>query len=97
MNVTTCSATAVLIRATHCVVRPQDERHLIYNPRTDELHLLHPEAYVVYLLCDGLNTIDDIIDKVARLGAETREATTEAVIDLISALIKKGVIKEVSE
>jgi hypothetical protein len=97
MDVTSGTVTGGLIRSPHCVVRPQEECHLIYNTRTDELHLLHPEAYLVFLLCDGLNTIDGIIDMVACLNGGSRGATAQAVVDLISALLKKGVIEEVSE
>jgi hypothetical protein len=97
MDVITQSATGILIRSAHCVVRPQDECHLIYNSRTDELHLARPEAYLVYLLCDGLNTIEEIVDTVASVSLETREATAAAVMDLISALLKKGIIGEVHQ
>jgi hypothetical protein len=96
MDVTSGSTTSFLFRSSHCVVRPQDECHLIYNPRTDELHLLRPEAYVVFLLCDGLNTVEGIIDTVVCLSRESRGTTTKAVTDLISGLLKKGVIEEVS-
>lgn len=95
MDATPFTLSTVLVRAPHCVVRPQDQSHLLYNPRTDELHLLRPEAYLVYVLFDGLNDIDDIVSTISALSGTSREAAADAVAILVDNLLTRGLITEV--
>ena len=33
-----------------CVAREMEDRYLVYNVKTDEMHLIHPVGYYVYQL-----------------------------------------------
>lgn len=54
------SGDSVFVQPSWVVVRPQKGQYLFYNSRTDELHLIPSTGHVVYTLCDGLRTVDDI-------------------------------------
>jgi len=51
---------AMLQQTSWCTVREQEERYLIYNPQTDELHLIPPSGFYTYKLCDGSRTVGDV-------------------------------------
>ena len=54
------SSETILQPSTLCVARPQKGGYLFYHYRTDELHLVPPEGYYVYQLCDGLRSVGEI-------------------------------------
>lgn len=70
-----------------CVVREQERGYLLYNPRTDELHLLQPTAYHAYRLCDGLHTVEEVAEELALAcripAAEALGPTTRFLADLV--------------
>src|SRR6266545_4976859 len=85
-------ATAVLVHTPHCTVRAQREQHLVYNSRSDELHLIPPTGIYVYELCDGLATVGDI---EAALALATGRDSGEIRPDLtryLSMLIARGLL-----
>lgn len=56
----TLNSRTVLTPVGHCTVREQEEQFLIYNNRTDELHLVSPTGCYVYWLCDGVRTLGEL-------------------------------------
>lgn len=34
--------------------------HLIYDQDNDKVHYLNPTAAIIYMICDGTRTVDDI-------------------------------------
>ena len=76
----------VLCPTRWCVVREQRDEFLIYNPRTDELHLISPLAHYLYLLCDGLRTVAEIQAMIDPRGSA-------AVPDLLAGLVTRGVLE----
>ena len=84
------SGDTVLGPTTWCVVREQHDEYLVYNSRTDELHLISPQARYMYLLCDGLRTVSEI---QTLLGAGTGEAVT----GFLNKLVERGVLEPVPD
>jgi len=84
---------AVFILSSTCSVRPQEQQVVIYNSKTDELHLVPLPAYYLVQLCDGLNTVADL-EKYCReaTGAEAPRAELE---DFLLKLVGRGVLHEV--
>lgn len=78
---------SVLSATAWCVLRKQPNEYLAYNSHTDELHLLSPSAYYIYLLCDGLNTVQDIQGMMPA-------ATRHAVRPLLAGLVRRGLLAE---
>ena len=58
------------------VVRCVDEDFAVYDPVRDRLALLNPSAALVFDLCDGSNTLQDIVAEVIR--AFALDASVEA-------------------
>lgn len=83
------TADTVLCPTTWCVVREQFTEYLIYNSRTDELHLISPLGRYLYLLCDGLRTVAEIqgsLDPVR--GAR--------VFEFLAKLVSRGLVEPVA-
>lgn len=36
--------------------------HLVYDQANDKIHYLNPTAAIIYLVCDGTRTVDEIRD-----------------------------------
>jgi hypothetical protein len=79
----------------HCSVRAQEKQVVIYNSKTDELHLVPLPAFYIVQLCDGLNS-------VAKLEQYCSEASGSEILCLqpelgafLSKLIERGVLSEV--
>jgi len=66
MTTSTVAADQVLGPTPWCVLRQQVGEYLVYNSRTDELHLISPLGHYLYLLCDGLRTVAEIQELVPR-------------------------------
>jgi hypothetical protein len=77
--------------------RPEDDgRYLLYNPRTDELHLLGPVEKQVYDLCDG-RSIDGVVEEATPLleglGIREPEAVAREVLAFLRALSRRGLVE----
>lgn len=93
MTSTEITTDTVLVQTRHCVVRPQEQSYVVYNPRTDELHLLPQEAYLAYALCDGLHSIGDIEAYLRSWGAERAEEVRPRLRELFDKLIARGILE----
>lgn len=93
MNAALVSPAVVPVRAQHCVVRPQEESYLVYNPRTDELHLLPREAFLVYSLCDGLNSAGDIERELCAIGTWPDDGVSQKVYELLDKFVVRGLLE----
>lgn len=95
MNADLASDT-VLQPTPWCTVREQEERYLVYNPRTDELHLVPPTGYYVFSLCDGLNTVDEIQTRLGKAIAGDSTLLRQRLHAFLAGLIERGIL-EVSD
>lgn len=82
-------------RSTHVRPRPEDDgRVLLYNPRTDELHMLGPIEALVFNLCDGRSIghlIAAVKDRVTESGV-SRESVPAEILDLLRQFCERGLI-----
>lgn len=83
----------VLLPATWCVVREQGEEFLIYNRKTDELHLLPPTAYFAFRLCDGANTVADIEQQLASALNDRPSDLQNVLRDFLDKLIDREIVE----
>jgi hypothetical protein len=87
----TLSAASVLGPTPYCIARPQLEGFVVYNPRTDELHLLNAESFCVYQLCDGLLSIAEV---QSATGASSNDSAVSAEIrSFLEKLIARGLLE----
>ncbi|HZR82556.1 MAG TPA: PqqD family peptide modification chaperone [Candidatus Binatia bacterium] len=76
-----------------CVIRPQEDRYLIYNTRSDELHLVPHAGFLVYSLCDGAHSVRDIAAHLAnRMDGEVFMNVQSRVREYLSGLIARGLV-----
>jgi len=86
------SPTTVLVHTAHCTVRAQRDQHLVYNSRSDELHLIPPIGIYVYELCDGLATIGDMEDALTRATGRQPGEVRHDLTRYLSMLIARGIL-----
>ncbi len=83
----------VLRQATWCVVREQEEQVLIYNTRTDELHLVPPTGFFVYQQFDGTRTLVEVEALLRQfLGREMKESPGRLGV-FVEQLLERGVLE----
>jgi hypothetical protein len=76
-------------------IRCRDEsegNYLLYNPRTDQLHLLDARGKCIFDLCDG-RAIDDVVNEGAQLSKdEASPLTPEAVLEFLCSLRRRDLV-----
>lgn len=77
--------------------RPEAEgRYLLYNPATDELHLIGDVEKSILDFCDG-RTIDELVAAASPLlrgrGIEAPQAAGEEILRFLAALEKRGIVE----
>lgn len=75
-----------------CIIRQQEEEYLLYNSKTDELHLLSPMAFYVYQLCDGATPMDEIQEILSVIFRQNKETLNTNFAEFIHKLIARGII-----
>ena len=85
----------ILQQTEWSIARPQKDGHLLYNSRTDEMHLVPPAGALAVLLCDGLRTIEEIkAELLAPLGGNER-AIRAGLLSFFEALLGRGIVEVV--
>ena len=84
---------AVLQQTSWCTVREQEERYLIYNPQTDELHLIPPTGFYTYKLCDGSRTIGDVWAALADQIRDDPLQLQRRLHRFLADLIERGILE----
>ena len=79
------------------ILRHVDEDFVVYDPMCDRLAVLNQSAALVFDLCDGSNTFEDIVAEVARVfvvheSTEGRELHTQIRESLLQ-LAGKGMLQ----
>ncbi len=76
-----------------CVVRKQEDSYLVYNSKTDELHLIPPLGFYIYQLCDGLRTVSEI-RQLLGIGIDTNPTSVKNTLDdFIDQLVQRGILE----
>jgi hypothetical protein len=86
-------AHTVLGPAARCTVREQVDQFLIYNARTDEMHLVPPTGYYVHSLCDGARTVAELEEVLAASVDAPREVLRTAVRAFLAQLLERGLVQ----
>ncbi|MCB1764502.1 MAG: PqqD family protein [Candidatus Competibacteraceae bacterium] len=76
-----------------CVARPQKEQYLLYNSRTDEMHLVPVTGYYVYQLCDGLRSVAELEEELSQALGTSREEVQPVLRRFLSELLDRGVLE----
>src|SRR6476660_906938 len=79
---------------TRCVLREQVGQYLIYNARTDEMHLVGDAGYRAYCLCDGSRTVGGVVDALRPdVADEVPEELAERTREFLEALVARGILE----
>ena len=91
----TVSADTFFLRPSWVVVRPQKGQYLLYNSRTDELHLVPPAGNAVYALCDGLRSVHDISAALSDAIDAEPALIKERVAQFLGSLETRGLVERI--
>ena len=79
---------------TRCVLREQVGQYLIYNARTDEMHLVGDAGYRAYCLCEGSRTVGEVVDALRPdVADEVPEELEERTREFLEALVVRGILE----
>jgi hypothetical protein len=87
----------VFDRTDWVVVRPQRSNYLLYNSRTDEMHLVPPTGHVVYALCDGFNSVETIVRQLVEAIGDDPIVVRERLIDFLADLQSRGLVERADD
>jgi hypothetical protein len=60
-------------------LRQSDDENAIFDPETEQVHVLNATALAIWVLCDGTIEPDEMIDAAAQLSGLPREVVEEDV------------------
>lgn len=79
-----------------CLLEDMDGDLLLYNPsNATTLHLNGPSA-IVWELCDGKNSVKDMIDIVKEAYPEQQEQIEDDIVNVVKDLLERKVLEPLS-
>jgi hypothetical protein len=87
--------TRVLARDQHVDWVVVDGEAVLFDRRTRVFHHLNPSAAEVWSALDGLATVDQVIDRVARRHSGAVEAVMRDVVRMAAQFDELGVVRAV--
>jgi PqqD family protein of HPr-rel-A system len=82
------------------VVKPQiafspvGEEGLVYDSLSGALHMLNPSAALLYRVCDGSATVDELAADVAEAFGVPLDEVRPQVVTLVESLAQLGVVED---
>lgn len=83
----------ILVGTPHCVLREQENQYVVYNARTDELHLIPALGHYLYHLCDGLRDVGSIWRAFTSAAPEDADVRT-CITAYLEKLVARGILQE---
>jgi hypothetical protein len=83
--------TNVLVRADGLDVNEVPDGYVIYQTEADRVHYLNKTAAIVFELCDGAHSADDIVVRMRRM-FELEKAADDEIKVCIQSLLKEGLV-----
>lgn len=93
MAASTLTAGTILKSTPWCVVREQEDQYLVYNSRTDELHLLPPTGFYAYRLCNGWRKLDEIEQELQARMTEEPATLSDGLRKFFGMLLDRGIVE----
>lgn len=90
------SRESILQPTSWCTIREQEERYLVYNSRTDEMHLVPPTGFYAYGLCDGLRTVSEVQAEMEKVLKGDPSDLQQRLHAFLGGLVERGIL-EVSD
>ncbi len=77
------------------VFRSLSKEWVLYDPRTQLLHVLNPTAAIVWSCCDGSGSVEDIATELSETLTETPawEQILDDVRDTLSRFSQEGLLE----
>lgn len=82
------SEDVIPVASPDVIVRPDAAGFLLFQVRTDEMHLVTPAGHALWSLCDGSRTAGEIAAEVA-----PEAPGCPAVLEFLSALATRSLVE----
>jgi Coenzyme PQQ synthesis protein D (PqqD) len=70
------------------IVRPDAAGFLLFQVRTEEMHLVTPSGHTIWSLCDGARTVGEIVAETA-----PEPPGGPAILDFLSELASRSLVE----
>ena len=81
-------------QSQHLLVTQAGDEILLHDPRTETVHVLNPTAAVVWKLCDGQHTVEDMERAIkARFSVPPDHDVLADIHHLLSILAERGLLE----
>jgi coenzyme PQQ synthesis protein D (PqqD) len=86
----------VLVRAEGLDVNEVPDGYVIYQTAADRVHYLNKTAAIVFELCDGARSADDIVARVSKL-FEVEGTADNEIEACVQSLLEEGLVLSLSK
>lgn len=81
-------------RRDDVLIQESGDETMLYDPNVDELHILNATAQVIWELCDGEHSVEQISDEVSTRFMLTEDVNVQADVEqTLGAFGKKSLLQ----
>jgi hypothetical protein len=70
-----------------CILEDMGEEALLYHPVTTAAIQLNASSLLIWQLCDGINSVDDIVETIVESYPGQHSLISEDVLDVVGKLL----------
>jgi|SRR5947209_15935845 len=74
-------------------IKPADDGYIIYQPDQDRVHFLNPTAVFILELCNGKNSVEEIVELVKQAYGLDDEPVSKVVSDALGSMKAEGLLQ----
>lgn len=79
-------------RKANVWLRQSDNENVLYDPDTGAVHVLNATAMAIWVLCDGHNDPDEMVDAICELSGLPREVVLEDVRRILLQFVEADIV-----
>ena len=79
---------AIPVASADVIVRPDAAGFLLFQVRTDEMHLVPPSGHAIWSLCDGSRTVGELVAEVSPESPRSPE-----ILEFLAALVSRSLVE----
>lgn len=78
--------------ATGCAVEVMGDEVVVYDPASDHVHYLSDTAAVIWQLCDGRRTVDEIVELLREAYPDSSDKIPQDVKATVASMIESHLL-----
>lgn len=78
--------------ASGCAIEVMGDEVVVYNPASDHVHYLSDTAAVIWQLCDGTRTVDEIVELLRGAYPDSIDEISQDVNTTIASMLESELL-----